>query len=144
MNDLKTLDQQMAVYAAFYRDLVNRLTHFAGVPLIMFSLLLSLSWIGFSLAGVHVTAAMVLTALVLAYFFLLDTGLAAAMTVFTVLLLAAAHWLAVSRPAIVGWSEFAACFVGGWILQLVGHVFEGRCPRPWWTTCGRFSSPRYS
>src|SRR5688500_10034715 len=27
-----------------------------------------------------------------------------------------------------GWSWFAVLFVGGWILQLVGHVFEGRKP----------------
>jgi uncharacterized membrane protein YGL010W len=26
------------------------------------------------------------------------------------------------------WIGFAALFVGGWILQLVGHVFEGRKP----------------
>ena len=27
-----------------------------------------------------------------------------------------------------GWTWFAILFVGGWILQLVGHVFEGRKP----------------
>jgi uncharacterized membrane protein YGL010W len=32
------------------------------------------------------------------------------------------------QGAIAGWSWFAALFVGGWILQLVGHVFEGRKP----------------
>lgn len=26
------------------------------------------------------------------------------------------------------WSWFAALFIGGWILQLVGHAFEGRRP----------------
>lgn len=128
MNKLRTLDQQMAVYAACHRDPVNRLTHFAGVPLIMFALLLVLSWPGVTLAGVPVTVAMVLTVLLLAYYFALDTALAAAMTVFTGLLLAAAHWLASSQPPAVGWTVFAACFVGGWILQLVGHAFEGRRP----------------
>jgi uncharacterized membrane protein YGL010W len=29
---------------------------------------------------------------------------------------------------LAGWSWFAVLFVGGWILQLVGHVFEGRKP----------------
>lgn len=127
-NDLKTLDHQMAVYAAYHRNPVNRLMHFVGVPLIMFSLLLALSWGGIPLAGVRVTAAMILTATVLAYYFVLDAELAAAMAVFTGLLLVAAHWLAMSQPAVVGWSVFAACFVGGWILQLVGHVVEGRRP----------------
>jgi uncharacterized membrane protein YGL010W len=27
-----------------------------------------------------------------------------------------------------GWTWFAVLFVGGWILQLVGHVYEGRRP----------------
>ena len=27
-----------------------------------------------------------------------------------------------------GWTWFALLFVGGWIIQLVGHVFEGRKP----------------
>jgi len=29
---------------------------------------------------------------------------------------------------LVGWIWFGILFVGGWILQLVGHVFEGRKP----------------
>jgi len=27
-----------------------------------------------------------------------------------------------------GWTWFAVLFIGGWILQLVGHVYEGRRP----------------
>lgn len=128
VNRIKSLERQMAVYAAYHRNPVNRLTHFAGVPLIMFSLLLVLSWTGVSLAGVSITGAMILAALVLAYYFVLDTALAAAMTVFTGLLLAVAHWVAAGFPPAVGWSTFAACFIGGWVLQLVGHWFEGRRP----------------
>ena len=30
--------------------------------------------------------------------------------------------------ALQGWAWFAVLFVGGWILQLVGHVYEGRRP----------------
>lgn len=118
----------MAVYAAYHRNPVNRLTHFLGVPLIMFALLVPLSRTGIPLAGVTVTLAMILVVLVLAYYFALDTALAAAMTLFTAALLAAAHWVAASYPPSVGWSVFAVCFVGGWILQLMGHVFEGRRP----------------
>lgn len=113
VNRIKTLDRQMAVYAAYHRNPVNRLTHFAGVPLIMFSLLLALSWTSVSLAGVSITGAMILAALVLAYYFVLDTALAAAMAVFTGLLLAVAHWVAATFPPAVGWGTFAACFIGG-------------------------------
>ena len=27
-----------------------------------------------------------------------------------------------------GWAWFAVLFIGGWVLQLAGHVFEGRKP----------------
>jgi len=33
-----------------------------------------------------------------------------------------------AQGAAPGWIWFAVLFVGGWILQLVGHVFEGRKP----------------
>ena len=33
-----------------------------------------------------------------------------------------------AQRALLGWTWFAILFVGGWILQLVGHVFEGRKP----------------
>ena len=40
-------------------------------------------------------------------------------------------WLAelvAARGAVQGWAWFGALFVGGWILQLLGHMFEGRKP----------------
>jgi len=40
-------------------------------------------------------------------------------------------WLAeliAAGGAARGWTWFGCLFVGGWILQLVGHVFEGRRP----------------
>ena len=44
---------------------------------------------------------------------------------------AALVWSATRSPALgtmQGWIWFAVLFVGGWILQLVGHGFEGRKP----------------
>jgi uncharacterized membrane protein YGL010W len=71
---------------------------------------------------------MALVAVVLVYYFLLDAPLALAMAVFTGALSWAAHSVAHGYPPTVGWSVFAACFIGGWLLQLLGHVFEGRRP----------------
>jgi uncharacterized membrane protein YGL010W len=42
-------------------------------------------------------------------------------------LLVAAAWIA-RQGAAFGWTAFGALFVGGWIVQLVGHKFEGRKP----------------
>ena len=118
----------MGFYAAYHRDARNKATHFIGVPLIMLAILVLLSWIRvFQVWGLEITAAMLLGVAVLAYYFLLDVALALAMTLVIALLLWLAE-LAAPRPSVQGWSAFAALFVGGWILQLVGHAFEGRRP----------------
>jgi len=124
---VKTLEEQMAIYAAYHQDTRNKATHFVGVPLIMLALLVPLSWPNFDFFGFKVTAAMLLAAAVLAYYFVLDVALAVAMLA----VLGALIWLAeliAAGGAVRGWTWFGALFVGGWILQLVGHAFEGRRP----------------
>ena len=121
---MKTLDQQMAIYAAYHRNRWNKLTHFIGVPAIIFSILIPMNWVP---VGADLTLAHVFVGAVLAYYFLLDVPFALATTVATGALLYAAK-LAAATGVASGWIWFGAFFVGGWILQLVGHVFEGRKP----------------
>src|SRR5687768_2654165 len=87
---MKTLADQMAFYAAYHQDARNKATHFVGVPLIMLALLIPLSWPGLDLAGLRITAAMLLAVAVLAYYFLLDVPLGLAMLA----VLAGLLWLA--------------------------------------------------
>lgn len=121
---MKTLDQQMAIYAAYHRNRWNKLTHFIGVPAIIFSILIPMCRVPI---GGDLTLAHVFVGAVLAYYFLLDVPLALATTVATGALLYAAK-LAAGSGIASGWIWFGVFFVGGWILQLVGHVFEGRKP----------------
>jgi uncharacterized membrane protein YGL010W len=122
------LEAAMGFYAAYHRDARNKATHFIGVPLIMLAILVPLSWIRiFHVYGLEVSAAMLLSVALLAYYFLLDVPLGLALT----LVIATFLWLAelvAARPSAQAWSAFAALFVGGWILQLIGHAFEGRRP----------------
>ena len=124
---MKTLEDQMAFYAAYHQDARNKATHFVGVPLIMLALFVPLSWVRLDVGGFTVTGAMLFAGSVLVYYFILDVALALGMLV----VIAALLWLAEAIAALgagPGWAGFAALFVGGWILQLVGHVFEGRKP----------------
>jgi uncharacterized membrane protein YGL010W len=121
---MKTLDQQMAVYAAYHRNRWNKLTHFIGVPAIIFAILIPASWISI---GDGVTLAHVLVGAVLAYYFLLDVPLAFAATVAAGAIFFAAR-LVSETDATSGWIWFGAFFAGGWVFQLVGHAFEGRRP----------------
>ena len=126
---MKTIEDQMSVYAAYHQDGRNKATHFIGVPAIMLSLFIPLSWIRFEigLGNITISAAMVFAAVVLAYYFVLDVPLALAMFVVTSALVWGGQQIA-ALGAVQGWIWFVLLFVGGWILQLVGHVFEGRKP----------------
>jgi uncharacterized membrane protein YGL010W len=120
---MKTLEEQMSFYAAYHQDARNKATHFVGVPAIVLSLMIPLSWLSFE----GVSAAMAITAALLAYYLALDLWLGLAMCAVMGVLLWAGQAIA-DQGALAGWTWFAILFVGGWILQLVGHVFEGRKP----------------
>jgi uncharacterized membrane protein YGL010W len=124
---MKPIEEQMAIYAAYHQDARNKATHFVGVPVIVLSLFIPLAWLRLDIGGVAISAAMLFAAVVLVYYFLLDVPMALAMLV----VFAALAWLGeriAMLGAVQGWSWFAVLFVGGWILQLVGHVYEGRRP----------------
>ena len=124
---MKTLEEQMAFYAAYHQDARNKATHFVGVPVIILSLFIPLAWPRLEIAGLPLTAAMLFALVVLVYYFVLDVPLALAMAAITLALVWAGHQIA-GLGAGPAWAWFAALFVGGWILQLVGHGFEGRRP----------------
>ena len=126
-SSLTSLEDQVAFYAAYHQDGRNKATHFIGVPAIMLSLFIPLAWLRVDLGGVTFTAAMALAAAVMVWYFLLDVPLALAMLGVTLVLLFLGRTIA-DLGTVAGWTWFAVLFVGGWALQLVGHVFEGRKP----------------
>jgi uncharacterized membrane protein YGL010W len=124
---MKSLEDQMGFYAAYHQDRRNKATHFIGVPAIMLSLFIPLAWLRLEMGGVTLTAAMLLAAVVLGYYFLLDVPLALAMLGVTAGLVYLGKTIA-DTGAAAGWTWFAILFIGGWVLQLGGHAFEGRKP----------------
>lgn len=124
---MRTLEDQMSVYAAYHQDGRNKATHFVGVPAIIVGILIPMAWARFEVAGIPLTLAAIFAAVVLAYYYMLDLSLGVTMTVVIALLLYAADAIAL-QPKGIGAIWFALLFVGGWILQLVGHGYEGRKP----------------
>jgi uncharacterized membrane protein YGL010W len=124
---MQTLEDQMSFYAAYHQDARNKATHFLGVPMIIVSLFIPLSWLRFDAGPFPLSAAIVFAAAVMLYYVFLDALLAVATSVATALFLALAAWIA-AQGALPGWIAFGVLFVGGWIIQLVGHAFEGRKP----------------
>ncbi len=120
--------EQMGMYAAYHRDRRNQATHHLGVPLIVFSLILALTQVPLTYLGsVQLTAATV----ALAVLFLGYVVAAPLVGIVTALFYSAVYGLAVqladgSDSSL--WFITGACFLGGWIVQFIGHAFEGRRP----------------
>ena len=124
---MKTLEDQMSFYAAYHQDPRNKATHFFGVPAIAVSLMIPLGWLRIDAGGLTVTGALVVTSLLLAYYLLLDFPLGLAMCALFGLALWAMDPIA-QAPLATGLAWFLALFIGGWIVQLWGHAYEGRKP----------------
>ena len=124
---MKSLEEQMSFYAAYHQDARNKLSHFIGVPAIIFGLFIALGWLRVEIAGFTLTAALVLAAVVMIWYFMLDVPLALAMLIVNGALLWLADMIAV-QPIKVGAIWFLVFFGGGWAIQLIGHVYEGRKP----------------
>ena len=113
----RLFESQMAMYTSYHRDRRNRLTHFVGIPAIVVSLIVVLAPVRFSVGEVELSWAIAMTATI-----------GAAMAVLLAPALAFGEWLAGAYSTATTWWVFAALFVGGWALQLLGHVYEGRRP----------------
>ena len=65
---MKTLEDQMSFYAAYHQDARNKATHFVGVPVIVFSLMIPLGWLRTDAGGFPLSAALVVTAILALYY----------------------------------------------------------------------------
>jgi uncharacterized membrane protein YGL010W len=124
---MKTLTDHLAQYAAYHRDRRNIATHLVGVPMIVLAVTVLLARPSVTVAGLPLSVALV-AALATALFYLrLDLRFGVVMAA----LLGAAVALA-QALADLAWGPWLAVglglFVGGWIIQFVGHAFEGRKP----------------
>ena len=125
---MKSIEENLTQYAAYHRDRRNIATHFFGIPLIVFAVVLALATVEFPVAGLAVTAAAVAAVAACAYYFRLDAAFGAAMAV-TLFAMCALASEAVARLPTAGVLALAAAlFAAGWALQFWGHRFEGMKP----------------
>lgn len=124
---MKSLVDHLSQYAAYHRDPRNIATHFIGIPLIFVAVAVLLSRPGWPVGAVLVSPAL-LAAVASAWFYLrLELRLGVLMTV----LLALAVWLGqilAAQSTSVWLSSGLGMFVVGWVIQFVGHYYEGRKP----------------
>ncbi len=118
--------EQMAMYSAYHRDTRNQVTHHIGVPLIVFSLLVLAAQLPVAefTIGTLTLAGVLLSILLVVYIIAVPMIGIIATFVYMALLYIAEQIGPNTSPYIV----FAICFIGGWVIQFIGHGFEGRKP----------------
>ena len=129
MSATRTTADLLSQYAVYHRDQRNIATHFVGVPLIVFGIGVLLARARFDLAGIGLSVAWIVCGLA-ALWYLTRRGqplLSIAVSLAVAVLVAAAH--SVSEGSTAAWLAWGlGAFVIGWIIQFIGHYYEGRKP----------------
>ncbi len=120
--------RQLASYASVHRSGRNKATHFIGIPIIVFSLLLILALARVYPAGREVSVSMIVAIVAVLGWMALDLGVGVIMAVIMVPTWYAAEALAGALGPSSTWVAFAVLFIGGWALQFLGHHYEGKRP----------------
>ena len=124
---MKSLTDQLAMYAAYHRERRNIRTHLLGIPMIVLAGAILFSRPGIDLGGLWLSPAFALVVIGCAYYLRLDrplgvlmSGISAGLLQIGVLVAAldTTHWLLAGL----------GLFVLGWSIQFIGHAFEGRKP----------------
>jgi uncharacterized membrane protein YGL010W len=125
---LRSLRENLTQYAAYHRDRRNIATHFVGVPMIVFSIVLALNEWHFSLGSLQPTLALVVVVAAILYYVSLDVVLGLTMSAILLLMCAGASEITARTDTPVALGCALAIFVVGWALQYWGHYFEGMKP----------------
>jgi uncharacterized membrane protein YGL010W len=117
----------LADYGGYHRDPRNRMTHYFGVPAIIYSVLIATALPSVTAFGVAIGIDRFIIALFVLLYLMLDIRLGLALAAVLSLLAWAAE--ATTRLGTQAALTLAGViFVLGWALQLVGHHLEGNRP----------------
>lgn len=124
---MRTARELLSQYAEYHRDRRNIATHFVGIPLIVFSVAELLGRIRLGGADSMWSVACVVWALTTAFYLSrhLIIGVATSLAV------GLAVWLgdSFSHAPFGTWLTVGVgSFVIGWIIQFIGHYYEGKKP----------------
>jgi uncharacterized membrane protein YGL010W len=126
---MKSVQDQLSTYKSVHLNKKNVITHFIGVPLIIWSLLVLLSLIKLPIEmpiiQLPLTISMAFFAAILVYYFFLNITLAIAALMLLSPILYSAILVAEMEQAV--WIALVI-FIVAWIIQFVGHHFEKAKP----------------
>jgi uncharacterized membrane protein YGL010W len=121
---MKTLNQQLIQYARYHRDPRNIATHFVGIPMIVLAVCVLLSR---PALGAWASPAVAVAALTTLYYLRLDARYGLVMG--ALLAAGVAFGAQVAAWGTTAWAGTGVgLFVVGWVIQFIGHWWEGRKP----------------
>jgi len=125
---MRTAIDLLSQYAEYHRDRRNILSHFVGVPMIVFAVGVLLARPGFTVGTLALSPAWIAYAAAAAWYLTrgsLALGIAVSAAVGVLMLLA--HQVAYG--GLVSWLAWGVgVFLVGWVIQFIGHWYEGRKP----------------
>lgn len=126
---MKSLLEQLSTYKSVHLNKSNVKTHFVGIPLIIWSIAIVLSMVGFELSTKHFTVGITLMSIVaycvLLYYVVLSRPLALmAILIFGPIVYSATWVPATEWPMVIA----LIAFITGWIFQFIGHAYEKAKP----------------
>lgn len=124
---MKTLTEHLSQYALYHRDQRNIRTHYVGIPLIVVAIFGLLSLPLVSVAGIMLTPALLLFIATAIFYFRLDLRFGLVMLLVSGSCFALATLLA-AQPFAIWLASSVGLFVVGWVLQFIGHYYEGKKP----------------
>ena len=115
-------------YAEYHRDKRNIMTHFVGVPMIVFGVGVLLAGMHFVVNGFDLTLAWLVYAVVALWYLTRGhLGIGLATTLGVGLLMVLAH--RVTGGSLAQWLAWGVGFFAvGWVIQFIGHYYEGKKP----------------
>lgn len=125
---MKTIAQNLTQYAAYHRDRRNIATHFIGVPMIVFAVILALATASIHAGSVEITVAALVSIAACVYYFRLDFAFGLTLSLTLLVMCAAASEMTARMSTAAALACAAAIFAAGWALQFLGHRFEGMKP----------------
>ena len=125
---MRSANELMVQYAAYHRDKRNIASHFIGIPLIVFSIGILLARPVFEVGGITLTPIWIIWLVATIWYLTLgNLALGIAVSVTNGVLI----WLAqpLAAGSVASWLAWGiGTFVAGWVIQFVGHYWEGKKP----------------
>lgn len=124
---MKTLTEHLTQYAAYHRDQRNIITHFIGIPLIVIAVAIVLSRPGVAAYGLWLSPALIVAIAAAVFYLRLDLHFGVTMgALLAICLWVGMHCAQLSTGSWLAWG--LGSFIVGWIIQFIGHYYEGRKP----------------